>query len=142
MSTSAWVVSLDLAPALCGEPGLIRCAFRTGRHIIQPVPQTTEVNLRARLQRWLLATILALAGTAALTFGVDYLIFRIRASTNWSAYDSVTVRHYYAVLHKNGKTEFLFDPPQPWTCVNALFPHAGSLPCWYLRRHPEQRTNI
>jgi hypothetical protein len=54
----------------------------------------------------------------------------------------VTVNHYYAVLQKNGKTTFTFDPPQAWTCVRALFPHAGSLPCWYLSRHPDQRTNI
>jgi hypothetical protein len=26
--------------------------------------------------------------------------------------------------------------------VHALFPHAGALPCWYLSRHPEQRTDI
>jgi hypothetical protein len=52
------------------------------------------------------------------------------------------VNHYTAVLQKNGKTIFTFDPPQPWTCVHAVFPHAGSLPCWYLSRHPDQRTNI
>jgi len=45
-------------------------------------------------------------------------------------------------LQKNGKTQFIFDPPAPETCVHALFPHAGMQPCWYLSRHPEQRTNI
>jgi hypothetical protein len=81
-------------------------------------------------------------GAAALTFLVDYGIFRFRAATNRGAFGSVTVRHYYAVLQKSGKTTFMFDPPQPWTCVNALFPHGGYLPCWYLARHPEQRTDI
>jgi len=52
------------------------------------------------------------------------------------------VRHYTAVLQKNGKTTMTFDPPADWTCVNALFPHGGNLPCWYLKRHPEQVTNI
>jgi len=100
------------------------------------------LSLRAWLRRMLAITILIAVGSAALAFSVDWAVFRVRAATKGHAYGSVTVRHYYAVLQKNGKTEFLFDPPQPWTCVNALFPHAGCLPCWYLRRHPEQRTNI
>jgi hypothetical protein len=82
------------------------------------------------------------AAVSALVYGLDYAIFRIRAATNRNVYGAVTVSHYYAVLLKNGKTQFIFDPPQAETCVNAVFPHAGSLPCWYLRRHPEQRTDI
>jgi hypothetical protein len=52
------------------------------------------------------------------------------------------VNHYTAVLQKNGKTTLTFDPPQPWTCVNSLFPHQGWLPCWYLSKHTDQRTDI
>jgi hypothetical protein len=81
-------------------------------------------------------------GTAALAFAVDFAVFRIRLATNRNAYGSVTVNHYYAVLQKNGKTQFIFDPPQLEACVNALFPHTGALPCWYLIRHPDQRTDI
>lgn len=95
-----------------------------------------------RLWRFFLVTILAIVGVTALAFGVDYAVFRIRTAANWNAYGSVTVRHYTAVLQKNGKTTMTFDPPADWTCVNALFPHAGYLPCWYLKRHPEQVTNI
>jgi len=94
------------------------------------------------LRRILITAILAGVGAAALAFGLDYAVFRVRAATNRSAYGSVVVRHYYAVLEKNGKTTFMFEPLQPWTCVNSLFPHAGLLPCWYLTRHPEQRTDI
>jgi hypothetical protein len=99
-------------------------------------------NLRVRLRRIFVAVIVIVAGTAVVTYGVDYAVFRIRAATNRSAYGSVTVKHYYAVLQKSGKTEFIFDPSQAQTCVNALFPHSGWLPCWYLSRHPEQRTDI
>jgi hypothetical protein len=99
-------------------------------------------NLRERLRRFFLAMVLGLLGAAILAFGVDFLIFRIRVATNHQAYGSVTVNHYYAVLQKNGKTQLIFDPPQAETCVNALFPHAGAPPCWYLSRHPEQRTDL
>ena len=64
-------------------------------------------------------------GAAILAYGLDYAVFRLRAATNRNAYGSVTVNHYYAVLQKNGKTQFIFDPPQAQTCVNALFPHSG-----------------
>jgi len=102
----------------------------------------TGLSRLARLRRALFITILVLAAAAALAFGLDYAVFRIRVATNHNAYGSVMVRHYYAVLEKNGKTTFTFEPPQPWTCINSLFPHAGYLPCWYLQRHPEQRTDI
>jgi hypothetical protein len=89
-----------------------------------------------------LLAILCVIAAAILVFAADYAVFRLRVAANWNAYGSVTVNHYTAVLQKNGKTQFTFDPPQAWTCVNSLFPHAGSLPCWYLKRHPEQRTDI
>ncbi|MGP0019308.1 MAG: hypothetical protein ACLPHP_12115 [Candidatus Sulfotelmatobacter sp.] len=88
------------------------------------------------------AAIVIVAAVTAVAYGLDYVVFRIRVATKRNAYGSVLVNHYTAVLQKNGKTILTFDPPQPWTCVNAAFPHAGSLPCWYLSRHPDQRTNI
>jgi hypothetical protein len=81
--------------------------------------------------------ILTLAAYAA-----DYAIFRYRLSTNRQPYGQFTVSSYDAVQQKNGKTEFIFNPPEPQTCVHALFPHAGFVPCWYLQRHTEPRTNI
>jgi membrane associated rhomboid family serine protease len=95
-----------------------------------------------RLRRIFVVAILVMAGTAALAFVLDYVVFRVRAAVTQKAYGSVVVNHYTAVLQKNGKTTLTFDPPQPWTCVNALFPHQGWLPCWYLSRHPDQRTDI
>ena len=106
------------------------------------VSQLPARNLRTRLRRILVTAIVSIALAGLIAFALDYAVFRVRAAANWSPYGSVTVRHYYAVLQKNGKTTFMFDPPQAWTCVNALFPHGGSLPCWYLKRHPEQRTDI
>jgi hypothetical protein len=87
-------------------------------------------------------TVLTVIGAAAFAYGLDYTVFKIRAVTNRNAYGSLTVNHYYAILLKNGKTQLIFDPPQAQTCVNAFFPHGGWLPCWYLSRHPDQRTDI
>jgi len=54
----------------------------------------------------------------------------------------VTVHPYTAVPRKDKKEEFIFDDPEDETCVNSLFPHQGMPPCWYLRRHPEKRTDL
>lgn len=104
--------------------------------------EVPQPDLRDRLRRLLLFSLLGLLGAAGGSFGLDYALFRIRVASKRNAYGSVTVNHYYAVAQKNGKTTFLFDPPQAQPCVNALFPHVGDLPCWYLQRHPDQRTDI
>ena len=99
-------------------------------------------NLRELLKRVFLRTVLVVLGTAALVWLVDFAVFRIRAATNRNPYGSVTVNHITAILQKSGKTQFIVDPPQPQTCVHALFPHSGAQPCWYLSKHPDQTTNI
>jgi len=81
-------------------------------------------------------------GLTLLAYVVDYAVFRYRVASNRQPFGQVTVNSYDAVAQKNGKTEFLFNPPELQTCVNALFPRAGYVPCWYLQRHSEQRTNI
>jgi len=100
------------------------------------------LTLRDRLRRIFLAIVLIVLGTVLLAFGADFAVFRLRSATNRNPYGSVVVTRYYAVLQKNGKTQFIFDPPAPEACVHALFPHSGVWPCWYLTRYPEQRTNI
>jgi hypothetical protein len=106
------------------------------------VSQTSPKSLRARLRGLFLTVVLALLAAATLAFVLDFAVFRIRMAMNRDPYGSVVVNHYTAVLQKNGKTTMTFDPPQSWVCVNAVFPHGGSPPCWYLRRHPDQRTDI
>jgi len=79
---------------------------------------------------------------AALFFLTDDFVLRIRGVTRHNELGSVTVQYYYAIPHKNGKTEFVFQPPQPQTCVHSLLPHMGYSPCWYLAKHPEQPIKI
>jgi hypothetical protein len=57
-------------------------------------------------------------------------------------FGTVSVRREYAVLQKNKKTELTFDPPEDQACVNALLPHFGVEPCWYLSRHKTIQVNM
>ncbi|MFZ0199977.1 MAG: hypothetical protein WB523_18250 [Candidatus Sulfotelmatobacter sp.] len=93
------------------------------------------------LKRLAGAAILSAAAVALFAYAVDYGVFRYRVAAN-KGFGQVTVTSYDAVQQKSGKTVFLFNPPQQQTCVNSLFPRAGYLPCWYLQRHAEQRTDI
>ncbi len=86
-----------------------------------------------------LASVLSLT---ALAYGADYAMFRYRVAANRQPFGQFTVTSYDAVPQKSGKTEFIFHPPELQTCVNALFPHEGYVPCWYLQRHTEQRTDL
>jgi hypothetical protein len=84
----------------------------------------------------------SLLGLTLLAYAVDYAIFRYRLSTNREPYGQFTVTSYDAVPQKSGKTQFIFNPPESQTCVNALFPRQDYTPCWYLKRHTEQRIDM
>jgi hypothetical protein len=83
-----------------------------------------------------------LLGATALIYAADYIAFRYRVSHGRDPYGQVTVSSYDAVPQKNGKTQFIFNPPEAQTCAHSLFPHAGFTPCWYLQRHAEQRIDL
>jgi hypothetical protein len=98
-------------------------------------------RIRRRLKRLVAGGLISAVGMTALVYAADYAVFRYHVGTG-QAFGQVTVTSYDAVPQKSGKTVFIFNDPQVQTCVNSLFPRAGYLPCWYLQRHTEQRTNF
>ena len=75
----------------------------------------------------------------ALVYAGDYAAVRIPIPRGRTVYGTVTVRPYYDVGLKSGKSDFYFLDPQNQTCVNSLFPHLGFNPCWYVRKHTHPR---
>jgi hypothetical protein len=114
--------------------------------IIRPVNAVEGDKSGAQPGPWLqkiaLRSFVAALGLLGIAYAGDYGVYRYRLATNRQPFGSVSVEHYDAVLHKDGKSEFIFDPPVQETCVHSLFPHAGDPPCWFLTRHAEQRTDI
>jgi hypothetical protein len=98
--------------------------------------QSTGRYRRVKLVRQTGLTIVVLL---ALVYAGDYASVRIPIPKGRSPFSTVTVRPYYDVGLKSGKSEFYFLDPQKQTCVNSLFPHLGYDPCWYLRKHVRQR---
>ncbi|HEX4807988.1 MAG TPA: hypothetical protein VH325_03615 [Bryobacteraceae bacterium] len=93
------------------------------------------------MKRILLRALLFLATTLLVVWICDYLSVRFKFP-NKQPFGTVSVRTYYAVPQKDGKTQFLFDPPQAQDCVHSLFPHAGAEPCWYLSSHKQRRIDM
>jgi hypothetical protein len=105
------------------------------------VSSALKARINRFLRRLLVAGFVGVAGITLVAYASDYALFRYRLHKN-AAFGQITISSYDAVQQKNGKTVFLFNPPEPQTCVHTLFPHAGFVSCWYLQRHTEPRTNI
>lgn len=85
-----------------------------------------------------LRILFGLIAAAVLAYAIDALVPQFSRSP----YGSVTVRSYYAVATKDGHVDYMYNDAIEQPCVHALFPHGGASPCWYLRRHPEQRIDV
>jgi hypothetical protein len=72
----------------------------------------------------------------------DDLSARLGLPGHRPTFGTVRVRRQIDVPQKNKKTEFYFEPPEDQACVNALFPHFGVQPCWYLNRHKNIKVNM
>jgi hypothetical protein len=85
-----------------------------------------------------------LAGTllaAAVLYGLDDLSARIGVPAR-PQFSTFTIYRFYRINEKFNKFSFEPLPPVQEKCVNALFPHSGSDPCWYLSRHTMQSISV
>jgi len=81
-------------------------------------------------------------GALCLIYLCDYLSVKYRIPKSREPFRIVTVKVFYAVPQKNGKTQFTSSGTEDQSCVNSLFPHFGMTPCWYLNRHKEKWINV
>jgi hypothetical protein len=88
--------------------------------------------------RWGERVGLALVVACLAVYGGDSALFRLRGRPQCT----VTVTRYIAVPLKGNKTEYDDQGTLEVACAKALLPQAGLSPCWWLRRHPEQRTDL
>ena len=86
------------------------------------------------MRRAILVIVSGVCVAAAILYATDFALVRFARSP----FGTVIVTRYYVIPKKNGKTEFVFQPPELQRCVHSLLPQEGYTPCWYLSRHPEQ----
>ncbi len=78
---------------------------------------------------------LALAGLTALLYAGDDLWARHRGRP----IEQMKVGRLYVVTNRYKEIEYSVGTPIMETCVDALMPHFGHEPCWYLREHTVQQ---
>ena len=91
------------------------------------------------MKRLLQRIALALVAVTGLLYALDYLWLRFHLP---AARQSVTVYPYYAVKQRSGKDDYYMLDPEVQTCVDSLFPHMGSAPCWYVKKHVNQKIDM
>jgi hypothetical protein len=86
-------------------------------------------------RKLLLKACLALVGLAALVYAGEDLWVRHRGKP----VEQLKVNRIYAAMNTWNQVEYSVGTPVMQTCVDALMPHFGYVPCWYLRRHTFQQ---
>jgi hypothetical protein len=79
---------------------------------------------------------LALAGLTASIYAGDDLWARLQGQPK----EQMKVGRFYAAMNHWNQVEYSVGTPIIETCVDALMPHFGYVPCWYLRRHTIQQV--
>jgi len=87
---------------------------------------------------WIRLIGIGLLAVAVAAYAGDWLVFNLRGSIT----SKVTVSHFLSAPLKNNKQELDYLGSEEVTCSVSLFPQGGHTPCWYLRRHTNQTTNI
>jgi hypothetical protein len=82
--------------------------------------------------------VLGLAAALVLVYAGDWIAIALRADK----FATVTVYRVNAMLLKGSKIDFQPDGSDDVRCVRSLFPHYGSRPCWYVRKHTTLETDI
>lgn len=86
------------------------------------------------MKRWMLRTMMVLAGGAALLYLGDFIVLQVRLK-HGTAFRTVTVEHLLATPLKGKKVEYDVLGPVPERCSRSVLPQEGSPPCWWLERH-------
>jgi len=94
------------------------------------------------MRRILLRVVVSGALLVIVVYVGDTVSVRYRLPGHRDPLGVIEVDTYYAVLKKDGKTEYMFAGTQTETCVKSIFPHLGCQPCWYLERNRVRRIDI
>ncbi len=79
---------------------------------------------------------LAFVVLTAFTYAADDLWARFRGRP----VEQMKVDRVYLAMNHWNQVEYSLGTPIKQTCVDALMPHFGYVPCWYLRRNTLQQV--
>jgi hypothetical protein len=88
------------------------------------------------VRKIVLSGCLVLAGLTAALYAGDELWSRYRGKPT----ERMQVGRIYLAMDRYNHVQYSVGTPITQTCVDALMPHFGHVPCWYLRRHTIQEV--
>jgi len=71
--------------------------------------------------------------------GLIYLADDLSARSQGRPVEQIKIGHVYAAVNHYNQVEYSIGPSAMETCIEALMPHFGFTPCWYLQRHKIQQ---
>ena len=91
------------------------------------------------MRRILKISLLSLLGALVLAYALDSASIAFPGSRQ--LYEDIRVDQVYTDTNKWNQLEYSRGATTTERCVNALFPHGGNQPCWYLKKHTMNVTN-
>jgi len=101
-----------------------------------------EGNCRLRItsvKRVLKFGVLGLTAALLLAYLADWAVLASAGSRQ--VYEDVRVDQVFTDTNKWNQIEYSRGTPVTERCVDALFPHNGSRPCWYVKKHTMNVTS-
>jgi len=83
----------------------------------------------------------SLVAVAAVVYGLDDLSVRIGVPSR-PEYSTYKINRFYYINENYGKFSLESIPPVQERCINAMLPHSGMRPCWYVQRHTMQTIHV
>jgi hypothetical protein len=83
------------------------------------------------MKRRLKYSLYAVSAVALIVYGLDEVVARFRHDE----FATVKVDQVYAITNRWNQVDYSIGKAKNERCVNALFPHSGSAPCWYVNGH-------
>jgi hypothetical protein len=85
--------------------------------------------------------LLLIIGVPAVFYTLDYVSVLLGVPSR-PRFATFTVNRFYRVDEKFNKFSLNPLPAVDERCVNSLFPHFGSRPCWYVSRHTMESVEV
>lgn len=86
------------------------------------------------MMRRLRIAVLALAAFGAITFAVDWCVYKLTGSPR----SKYTVHHFVSAPLNGKGQEIDYTGSEVVPCALSVYPQDGFTPCWYLKGHTNQ----
>jgi hypothetical protein len=87
---------------------------------------------------WIQRVLVLLVVVPAAVYLGDFAV----ASARGNPTAQVTIHQYLAIPQKGNKLSYVPADPVTEECIDALFPHNGDKPCWYVKGHTRRQIDM